>query len=136
MEPKDAAVVKERSVVSRESAQGDAPTSQEKTFVERGRQVRAALLAASPEAAADETLLVDLVARQVPIYSALEEAQLQLALRLTMSANAPTAALALARVMKEITHLSGAIQKRIEGSLATAAGLRAQRRFLSLRGAR
>lgn len=118
------------------SSQTRPPSPLQTGFVEQGREIRAALCGSSPDQAADESLLLDLVCRQMPIYLALEEAQLNLAVRLTVSADAPTAALALARVMKEITHLSGAIQKRIEGSLATAAGLRAQRRFLSLRGAK
>jgi hypothetical protein len=55
-------------------------------------------------------------------------------IRITQLADHPTSAVAFARLLRELTMLSGSIGKRVSELLQAASNLRAQRRFLELHG--
>ena len=97
--------------------------------VERGRAARLALDQASPDAGAGETILHELVGHQMGIALAVLDAQSEVATRLGFFLDDPRKLLMLAKAMKELTALSNAIGRRVEGALVTASSLRAQRRL-------
>lgn len=99
---------------------------------EEGRRAERELLAQSPDAGADEKLLLRLVARSVPTRFQLEELEAQVIRRATILIDNPTTVLTLAKVARELVAVTASIQRRMNTALTTASALRAQRRFLSL----
>ena len=97
--------------------------------VERGRAARAALDAASPDAGPGEAILHELLGQQVAIALAVLDAQGEVAARLEHFLDDPRKLLMLAKALTELTGISNAIGRRVEGALVTASSLRAQRRL-------
>lgn len=97
--------------------------------VERGKAAHAALDLASPNAGAGEAILHELIGKQTSIALAVLDAQAEVAARLEHFLDDPRKLLMLAKAMKELTALSNAIGRRVEGALVTASSLRAQRRL-------
>jgi hypothetical protein len=87
---------------------------------------------ANPTAA--ESVLIDLVARELPIAHSLLDAQQKLAARLTLGPVLDNASWfrALARALHDVTVVNHAITRRVEGLLGAATNLRAQRRLLDM----
>lgn len=90
------------------------------------------MLATMPGAMPDERILLELAASQLPLVERLEDAQAKACERLVKLIDQPNAALAFARLLREVTSLHGAIGKRVAELLQAAANLRTQRRFLEL----
>jgi hypothetical protein len=103
-------------------------------LVERGREARRALDQVCPDAAPDERILNELVAKQLPVALLLHELEEQLAARIMVVMDDPRIALAVAKVLRETAAMASAMTKRVQSTLSTAASLRAQRRFLTLHG--
>lgn len=103
-------------------------------LMKRGGEARRALDEAAPAAAADERILHELVAKQLPIALMLHDLEEQLAARLGVVIDDPKLALVVAKILHETVAMASAMSKRIQGTLSTAAALRAQRRFLVLHG--
>lgn len=103
-------------------------------LVERGRAAREALDEVCPDAAPDERILNELVAKQLPIALLLHELEEQLAARIMIVMDDSRMALAVAKVLRETAAMASAMSKRVQSTLSTAASLRAQRRFLTLHG--
>jgi len=101
-------------------------------YIERARVVRQALDSSSPAAAADERLLHELIAGDMPVALALQDAQAELVRVLQKALHNPELALSVAKVMRETVALTSAVSRRIEASLMASGSLRAQRRFLAL----
>ena len=102
-------------------------------FAQRREETRALLLASAPCPSAAESILYDLASREIAVYVELSEAQEKLARDLSEAVTGEIrAALALSKVLREVTQISGAIGRRVEHILGTAASVRAQRRFLEL----
>jgi hypothetical protein len=87
-----------------------------------------------PAAAADERILHELVAKQLPIALMLHDLEEQLVARMLTLMDNPQLVLAVAKILRETVTMSSAMSKRIQAILSTAASLRAQRRFLALQG--
>ncbi len=104
----------------------------DESLAAKGDQARRALDSASPEAAPDERILHELVAKQLPIVLLLHELEEQLAIRIKLSLDDPRLAFAVAKVLRETVMMASAMSKRVQGTLSTAASLRAQRRFLAV----
>lgn len=100
--------------------------------VERGKAARLALDQASPDASAGETILHELIGHQAAIAVAVLDAQSEVATRLGFFLDDPKKLMMLAKALKELTGLSNAIGRRIEGALVTASSLRAQRRLWNI----
>lgn len=100
--------------------------------LERGRAARRALDDASPDAAADERILHELVAKQLPVALMLHELEEQLAVRMLTIMDNPQLVLAVAKILRDTSMIASSMSKRIQAILSTAASLRAQRRFLGL----
>jgi hypothetical protein len=105
-------------------------------FVSRGDAAQQALDEVCPGAAADERILHELVAKQLPIALMLHDVEEQLALRMMNLMDDPGLALAVVKVLRETATLASAATKRVQSTLSTAASLRAQRRFLTLQGSK
>lgn len=124
--------------IARERAVPSLPPSAPRTlaldapFVERGREALRALSAAAPHAAADEHLLHELVADEVAIFSAVTSVRMQVAARLPALVEEPRLMLLLTKSLRDLTALSNAIVRRVEGALGTCSTLRASRRLFSL----
>lgn len=103
-------------------------------LLKRGSEARRALDEAAPAAAADERILHELIAKQLPIALMLHDLEEQLAARLGVVVDDPKLALAVAKILHETVVMASAMSKRIQSTLSTAAALRAQRRFLVLNG--
>lgn len=103
-------------------------------LVSRGEQARRALDDVCPAAAADERILHELVAKQLPIALMLHELEEQLVARMLTLMDNPQLVLAVAKILRETVTMSSAMSKRIQAILSTAASLRAQRRFLAVHG--
>ena len=84
------------------------------------------------DASAPEILLIDLVAKELPVHAALIDAELQLVARLPHLMDQTKHVHVLAKALREVTVVSHAVSRRIEGLLGTAVGLRAQRRLVEL----
>ena len=118
------------------SAPAASPTAVD-PFVQRREEARAVLLAAAPRPSAAETILYDIASRELAVYIELSEAQEKLVHELHVAVRGDVrGALALGKVLREVTQISGAICRRVEHVLTTATSLRAQRRFLELQGGR
>ena len=100
--------------------------------LERGRAARAALDQASPDAGAGEALLHELVGHETAIALAVLDAQSEVATRLGFFLDDPKKLMMLAKALKELTAISSAIGRRVEGALVTASSLRAQRRLWNI----
>ncbi len=98
--------------------------------IEEGKRLFAALDRACPDAAADEKLLNRLAAGEIPIVLTLQQIERELTARMLRSLDDAKFSLALARVLRDTVGLSSSITRHIQGSLAGAAALRGQRRFL------
>ena len=98
-------------------------------FTARGRASRAALRAAAPDASASEQIIYDLVADQTAIAMALMDAQAELVTRIGACIEEPRLALALGKVLLQVTTLSNSVGSRIEKALTVADSLRAHRRL-------
>jgi hypothetical protein len=106
-------------------------------FARRRAEAKAALLASAPRPGAAEAILYDVASRELAIYVELSEAQEKLARELHEAVTGDVrGALALGKVLREVTQVAGAIGRRVEHVLTTATSLRAQRRFLELQGGR
>lgn len=103
-------------------------------LVERGQAARKALDEVCPDAAPDERILNELVAKQLPVALLLHELEEQLAARMMAVMDDPRLALAVAKVLHDTAAMASAMSKRVQSTLSTAASLRAQRRFLALHG--
>jgi hypothetical protein len=97
-------------------------------YVARGKQALAALEASAPDAGAGEQIIHELVAAQFALVLAIGDAEIEVVARLGHFVNEPKNLVAISRALKELTTLSNAIGRRIEGALTTASTLRAQRR--------
>jgi len=95
-----------------------------------------ALAKLAPEAAEDEQLLLGLAASGGVIAQVLEQAQYALAIRLQGATYDPRLALTIAKTLREVAAVSGAVSKRVRGCLETTSSLRGQRRFLQHHGVR
>lgn len=102
-----------------------------KEYREAGAAALRNLIEATPDAGADERILQELVARQMPIARMLLDIEAQLAIRMMFLDDAAHL-VAVAKVFKGTNALSSAMSKRIQAVLSTAASLRAQRRFLTV----
>lgn len=100
----------------------------------RGEEARRALDEVCPAAAADERILHELVAKQLPIALMLHDLEEQLVGRMLTVMDNPQLVLAVAKILRETCTMSSVMTKRIQSILAAAASLRAQRRFLTLQG--
>jgi hypothetical protein len=104
---------------------------------ERANAHAQALLGLAPDTAPDERVLLDLVAAELPLAFELRRLETQLAARVGLLLENPTLAVAVAKVLRDVANLSGAVARRVQGSLGVAANLRAQRRLLAVqRGGR
>lgn len=103
-------------------------------LVSRGKAARVALDEACPAAAADERILHELVAKQLPVALMLHDLEEQLVARMQTLMDSPQLVLAVAKILRETVTMSSSMSKRIQAILSTAASLRAQRRFLTLQG--
>lgn len=103
-------------------------------LVSRGDAAQRALDEVCPGGAADERILHELVAKQLPIALMLHDLEEQLATRMLNLMDDPRLALAIAKVLRETAVMASAMSKRVQATLSTAASLRAQRRFLTLHG--
>ena len=100
-------------------------------YVARGRAALAALEASAPDAGAGEKIIHELVANQFALALAIGDAEIEGCgpkLGHYRQRNR-RASVAISRALKELTTLSNAIGRRIEGALITASTLRAQRRL-------
>lgn len=102
------------------------------TILERGHAARRALDEVSPDAAADERILHELVAKQLPVALMLHDLEEQLAVRMLTLMDNPQLVLAVAKILRDTSTIASSMSKRIQAILSTAATLRAQRRFLAL----
>lgn len=136
--PSRAGLQESGSVAAAPSAapRGDAVRSRrlpiEDDVLERGRAARRALDEVSPEAAADERILHELVAKQLPVALMLHDLEEQLAVRMLAMMDNPQLVLALAKILRDTSVIASSMSKRIQAILSTAASLRAQRRFLAI----
>lgn len=106
----------------------------DETLTSRGEAARLALDELCPAAAADERILHELVAKQLPIALMLHDLEEQLVARMLTVMDDPQLVLSVAKILRETCVMSSAMSKRIQAILSTAASLRAQRRFLTLQG--
>lgn len=104
------------------------------SFVERGKEVLRELSQAAPDAAADEQVLHRLVADEFALVMAVNDVEKQLAARFPLLLDNPRLMLIVAKTMRELVALNGAMSRRIEGALATASTLRASRRMFARHG--
>jgi hypothetical protein len=107
-----------------------APPALRQELLDQEQQLRAALDNACPDAAPDEKLLNRLVAGEIPLILALQEIERRLSARMLSSLDDAQFSVALARSMGDTLALSSTLTKRVQGTLTTAAALRAQRRML------
>jgi hypothetical protein len=99
------------------------------------RSSRQALAASFGEnATAPEKLLLDLVAAEVPLHMALVQTEVDLAARMQalLINNDIKGISVLAKALKNVSAVAGAVGRRIENTLASAVALKAQRRLLEL----
>jgi hypothetical protein len=89
------------------------------------------LSSSSPDADADERLLHRLVADEMVVLAALDDARHQLAARLPLLVDDPRLLIAVGKSLREIIAMTNAIGRRVESVLATASTLRASRRMFS-----
>jgi hypothetical protein len=99
-------------------------------YVCEGERLRARFAAAEADAPPAEQVLESLIAGEVPIAMSLADSEGALAALLTRTLVDPKLALEVARVLREVVGLSGAVRRRIELCAGAVANLRAQRRFI------
>ena len=97
--------------------------------VERGQAARSALDDASPDAGPGETILHELIGKQVAIALAVMDAQAEVAARVGMFLDDPRTLAILSKALRELTMLSNVVGRRVEGALLTSSTLRAHRRL-------
>lgn len=102
-------------------------------LVKESEVARAALDQMCPDAAADERLLNMLAAGDVSVALMLSRIERQLAAKMLGGIDGSPYWLALVRLLGDVTRLNANVRGRVQGSLSTAASLRAQRRFLAER---
>jgi hypothetical protein len=100
-------------------------------FLKRGAEALHLLSSSSPDADADERLLHRLVADEMVVLAALDDARHQLAARLPLLVDDPRLLIAVGKSLREIIAMTNAIGRRVESVLATASTLRASRRMFS-----
>ena len=100
----------------------------DKKLTARVEAQRKALNAAGTTPA--EQVLLDLVCGELALFTILEDAQTQLALRVLQLVESPRLCLTLAKALREVGLVNTAVSRRIREALQAAASLRAQRRFL------
>ena len=108
-----------------------APIELAEVHVERGRQARAQLATLSPDAAADERLLLELAAEEVALVDALQLASGRLAGQLIEVLPDSKSLLMTSKALREVVATQCALTRRIEGVLGAASTLRGQRIFLA-----
>lgn len=96
-------------------------------------QLTAELLRDSPDAGADEKLLVRLAAAEAALFERLEVLQVQLAERAVLLIDAPSHVLLITKALKDAVAVSSAVGRRIESVLGTTSVLRAQRELTGAR---
>jgi hypothetical protein len=99
-------------------------------------KARAELLEMSPDAAADERVLVNMAANAFSTIITLTEVEEQLVGRMQHVVDSPHLMRALAGALRDVVASQNAISRRVRDSLSAAASLRVQRRFLEPRGGR
>ena len=99
--------------------------------LDRARRARVEFAGSEDGSEVGEQLLHELVAGETAIALQVMDVEGALAALLTKTVTNPAVAMEVARVFREATALSGAIRRRIEGSLNAAAALKAQRVLLA-----
>jgi hypothetical protein len=97
-------------------------------------EVRKKLASSFRDATPSEEILLDLVARELPIAHALIDAQRALTNRLPLVMDNASWVSALARALRDVTVVSHSVTKRVEGLLGAASNMQAQRRIVDLHG--
>jgi hypothetical protein len=102
-----------------------------RAYLERGRVALEHLTTESPDPAADEKILNEFVADELVILAALDDARRQLCALLLGGIAGSKYLLMTSRVLGEVIRLTSAIERRVEGSLTTAATLRSARQLFA-----
>jgi hypothetical protein len=102
------------------------------TFLQRGREALQALSSGAPDAAADEHLLHELVADEIALCVAVADVRRQVLTRLPALVEEPRLMLMMTKSLRDLTLLSNAMVRRVEGALSTASTLRASRRMFAI----
>jgi hypothetical protein len=84
-------------------------------------------LGADPEP--DERVLLELAVDEVELYAVLQEAQLQVAIRMSHFVDNPSHVVALARALKNASDVATAVTARVREALLAASTLRTQRQL-------
>ena len=95
----------------------------------RARAYESQLLKESPQASADEKLLLHLASHDAALCETLGEAEVQLCKRVTTLVDNPKVVCALARALHEVTACRSAAAKRVQELLESAGVIRGQRRI-------
>lgn len=102
--------------------------------VARGKDVKAALYGAYPDASVEEKIIFDFVANEMVLATSLEDSAAQLVTQFATFIDNPKLLLVVTKSLKDVMGLHAALGRRVEGGLAAAANLRAQRAFLRSHG--
>ena len=101
--------------------------------VTRAAELRHAFASTADGSAVGEKLLQDFVGMETALALSLIDTEgAAIALLQRALTSEPTLALPLAKLAREIESLSAALRRRMQGGLAAAANLRAQRRLLAI----
>ena len=96
--------------------------------------MKAALYAAYPGASIEERIIFDFVGNEMVLAHSLEDSAGQLVTQLAAFIDNPKVLLLVTKSLKDVMALHAALNRRVEGGLAAAANLRAQRLFLRSHG--
>ena len=96
---------------------------------ERAQQLVADFLRDTPNAGADERVLLRLAAGETELAKQLEQLMAQLLGRASLLVDTPSHVVTLTKTLKEVAAVSGAIGRRIESLLTTARSLQLQRQL-------
>jgi hypothetical protein len=101
----------------------------QKEHSKRARAYESELLKQSPQASADEKMLLNLASNDAALCEALSEVEVQLCKRAAMLVDSAKIVCALARALHEVTLCRSAAAKRVQELLESAGVLRGQRRI-------
>lgn len=101
----------------------------QRAHIKRTKQIEELLLKERPKAAADERLVLGLVAHDVALAEILGRTEVQIAERVLALVNDVKVAVALAKTLREVTACRTAASGRVEQLLQTAGVLRGQRQL-------
>jgi hypothetical protein len=102
-------------------------------YIQHAQDARKALAESfGHDASAPERLLLDMIAAELPVHSALVELEVQIAARLPHLMDNARHVRIMATALREVVVVSHAIGRRVENLLGSAVGLRAQRRLVDL----